>query len=114
MTTMESVIGLIAALFVAGGPITAYINGRALRQPKVTTAQAEQNEILTAAEDIDSRWKTFADEVQTRLLAENARLRAEVASLRAIVDILVNYANRLRTQIYRRKEPPPEDWPDGI
>ena len=27
---------------------------------------------------------------------------------------LVNYAQRLRDAIYRRQEPPPEEWPEGV
>lgn len=118
MTTLEAVVSIVAALLLAGGPVTTFINARAARQEKLSTAQGESNVIDAIAEDLgmtrEERWRDYADDIEKRMKIEMASLREAVNKARNSTDSAVAYIDVLRDHIYKQLPPPPPPWPDNL
>ena len=116
MSTMDAAVTIIVSLFLAGGPVVAWINARAAKQPRITTEQAEIQSTSTAAKElgIEDRWKEYADEVEQRLDKRIAALEQSLKKSRESFDASMRYVEILRDHIYKELPPPPPPWPRDI
>lgn len=116
MTPTDAVVAIIVSLFVAGGPVVAWINARAAKQPRITTEQVEIQSTSTAAKElgIEDRWKEYADEVEERLDKRIAALEDSLKKSRESFDASMRYVEILREHIYKELPPPPPPWPSDI
>ena len=116
MTAMDAAVTIIVSLFLAGGPVVAWINARAAKQPRITTEQAEIQSTSTAAKElgIEDRWKEYADEVEQRLDKRIAALEQSLKKSRESFDASMRYVEILRDHIYKELPPPPPPWPSDI
>lgn len=116
MNAMDAAVAIIVSLFVAGGPVVAWINARAAKQPSITTEEVEIQSTSTAAKElgIEDRWKEYADEVEKRLERRIANLETNLVQSRKSFDAAMRYVSTLRDHIYKELPPPPPPWPSDI
>ena len=116
MNPMDAAVTIIVSLFVAGGPVVAWINARAAKRPRLTTEQVEIQSTSTAAKElgIEDRWKEYADEVEERLDKRIAALEDALKKSRESFDASMRYIATLRDHIYKELPPPPPPWPNDI
>lgn len=116
MNAMDAAVAIIVSLFVAGGPVVAWINARAAKQPRITTEQVEIQTTSEAAKElgIEDRWKEYADEVERRLDKRVANLEDTLKKSRESFDASMRYVEILREHIYKELPPPPPPWPSDI
>lgn len=116
MNNVDAVVAITIALFAAGGPLVAWINARAAGKPTITTEQVEMQVTETAAKDlgIEERWKSYADEVEKRMIARERSNKEDLARAREAFDAPMRYVEDLREHIYKELPPPPPPWPKDI
>ena len=116
MTPVDATVAIIVSLFVAGGPVVAWINARAAKRPQITTEQVEIQSTSAAAKElgIEDRWKEYADEVEKRLDKRIATLESTLKKSRETFDASMRYVEILREHIYKDLPPPPPPWPSDI
>ena len=116
MSALDAAVAIIVSLFVAGGPVVAWINARAAKKPSITTEQVEIQSTSAAAKElgIEDRWKEYADEVEKRLDKRIAALEDALKKSRDNFEASMRYVEILRDHIYKELPPPPPPWPRDI
>ena len=116
MSALDAAVAIIVSLFVAGGPVVAWINARAAKKPPITTEQVEIQSTSAAAKElgIEDRWKQYADEVEERLDKRIAALEDALKKSRDNFEASMRYVEILREHIYKELPPPPPPWPRDI
>ena len=116
MLDQDAVEAIILTLFMAGGPVVAWIQTRAANRKEITPHQVEEAVVSKAAEDlgIADRWKSYADDVEKRLDQRIKELELSLAATRHSKDRVIAYASELRSHIQKQEPPPPPPWPSDI
>jgi hypothetical protein len=112
----DAVEAIILTLFMAGGPVVAWIQTRAANKKEITPKEVEETVVAKAAEDlgIADRWKSYADDVEQRLDQRVKELEESLTSTRQSKDRVMAYASVLRSHIQKQEPPPPPPWPSNI
>lgn len=116
MNSTDAVVSILLTLFMAGGPVVAWINARAAKQPTITTKEVELQATTTAAKElgIEERWRAYADNIEVRLNARVDGLERELHETRLSRDRAYAYAAVLRGHIHEEKGPPAPPWPSDL
>lgn len=126
MTAVEAISSILIALFMSGGPVVAYINQKAKNKTPITTEQVEVEAVSTAAEDVGviDQYKHYVEllkDVERKLSIRVDALEQDVLEarmdgerFRKKNDVIMSYAEELRTHIRKELPPPPPPWPEGI